>query len=793
MVKPFAFYGRVSTEDQQDPASSRAWQLRRALELIEPGGGAVVAEFFDVGQSRSLPWKRRPEASRLLELLRSPDRGFEAVAIGEPQRAFYGAQFALTFPLFEHYGVELWVPEVGGPVDPGSEAHDMVMTLFGGMSKGERSRIRTRVRSAMAAQAATEGRFLGGRPPYGYRLTDAGPHPISGKAALGIRIHRLEPDPITASVVVRIFEEYVSGRGLYGIAEGLTRGGVPSPSANDRARNPHRSGEGWSKSAVRAILTNPRYTGVAVWGRQRRDEVLVDVEDVAAGHRTRMRWNDEDAWVRSPDVVHEPLIRPELFEAARAQRAANARGTVRKPRRTSRSYLLRGLLRCGLCERRMQGSWNHEQAYYRCCYPAEYALPRRAQHPKAVYVREARIVPPLDDWIAGVFEPNRLEGTCRALAEAQEPPAGDDDRMTAARQALADCDARLARYREALETGVDATVVGQWIREVQAERRRAEEELRHRRPASTLSEEEIRALVANLGILVGVLEAAEPQKKADLYESLGLSLTYEPTKQRVLVEADLGGVHMVRVGGPSGTSHTPLVVERKVPHGGRGGAVGPCAGPQGCPSPAAREAGRRAGPAASLPRYRPSPLGTESRRRPAALPSPCRVWRTVGEYLPPPIREDPSVAIEVALVALVLRRIQGHPSRVAPEIPIRPRGLVHEVDGAVNLEFRLPPLFPHGSLAPSPTCWSSGRTGSRAGGHRTGGTFGGHLFPDEMDRLAEHLDAAHGAASVQIAASVRHEGHAEVIQFPSDGRTRPSEPGGFLVARGGLEPPTDGS
>jgi len=197
-MKPFAFYGRVSSEDQQDPASSRAWQLRRALELIEPAGGAVVEEFFDIGQSRSLPWKRRLEASRLLELLRSPDRGFEAVAIGEPQRAFYGAQFALTFPLFEHYGVELWVPEVGGPVDPGSEAHDMVMTLFGGMSKGERSRIRTRVRNAMAAQAATQGRFLGGRPPHGYQLADAGPHPNPGKAALGIRIHRLEPDPVTA-------------------------------------------------------------------------------------------------------------------------------------------------------------------------------------------------------------------------------------------------------------------------------------------------------------------------------------------------------------------------------------------------------------------------------------------------------------------------------------------------------------------------------------------------------------------------------------------------------------------
>ena len=548
VVKPFAFYGRVSTEDQQDPASSRAWQLRRTLELIEPSGGEVVTEFFDVGQSRSLPWKRRPEASRLLELLRSPDRGFEAVAIGEPQRAFYGAQFALTFPLFEHYGVELWVPEVGGRVDPGSEAHDMVMTLFGGMSKGERSRIRTRVRNAMAAQAATQGRFLGGRPPHGYRLADAGPHPNPGKAALGIRIHRLEPDPVTAPVVVRIFEEYVSGKGLFSIADGLTRDGVSSPSAYDRVRNSHRNGEGWSKSAIRAILVNPRYTAVAVWGRQRRDEVLVDVEDVAAGHRTKLRWNDEDAWVRSPGVAHEPLITAEVFEAARARRAANGRNTIRKPRRTPRPYLLRGLLRCGLCDRRMQGSWNHEQAYYRCRYPTEYALPRRAQHPRTVYVREAQILPPLDDWIAGVFEPDRLEETCRALVEAQEPVI-DDDRAATVRRVLVDCDARLARYREALEAGTDPAVVAQWISEVQVERRAAEEELRRRRPAPALTEDDIRVIIESLADLVGVLEAAEPAKKSALYDSLGLALTYEPNRRRVLVEADLGGVRTVRVGG----------------------------------------------------------------------------------------------------------------------------------------------------------------------------------------------------------------------------------------------------
>jgi site-specific DNA recombinase len=52
MIK-FAFYGRVSTEDQQDPESSRGWQLTRSRALIEARGGVIVTEFFDVDKSRS--------------------------------------------------------------------------------------------------------------------------------------------------------------------------------------------------------------------------------------------------------------------------------------------------------------------------------------------------------------------------------------------------------------------------------------------------------------------------------------------------------------------------------------------------------------------------------------------------------------------------------------------------------------------------------------------------------------------------------------------------------------------
>src|SRR6266542_3075741 len=47
----------------------------------------------------------------------------------------------------------------------------------------------------------------------------------------------------------------------------------PPPSGHDHARNPHRLGVAWSKSAVRAILGNPRYTGYQVWNKQRRHDL----------------------------------------------------------------------------------------------------------------------------------------------------------------------------------------------------------------------------------------------------------------------------------------------------------------------------------------------------------------------------------------------------------------------------------------------------------------------------------------------------------------------------------------
>ena len=56
------------------------------------GHGRIVAEFFDIGQSRMLAWPRRPRAAALAAALADPDRGWEAIVVGEYERAFYGGQ-----------------------------------------------------------------------------------------------------------------------------------------------------------------------------------------------------------------------------------------------------------------------------------------------------------------------------------------------------------------------------------------------------------------------------------------------------------------------------------------------------------------------------------------------------------------------------------------------------------------------------------------------------------------------------------------------------------------------------
>lgn len=533
MNDAFAFYGRVSTEDMQDPVASRLWQLDRARATL-PADAQIVAEYFDVDHSRSLPWARRPEASRLLSSLADPGRGFSAVVIGEPARAFHGNQYSLTFPLFVHYGVGLWVPEVGGRIDPDSDAHDLMMQLYGGMSKGERNRIRTRVRSSMASQTQHQGRFLGGRPPYGYRLEAIAPHPNPRKAAEGASLHQLVPDPESAPVVLRIFEEYAAGRGFAAIAQGLNGSGIASPAAYDHVRNSHRDRTEWRDSAVRAILANPRYSGYQVWGRAPRNEILLDPTDVAAGVTTVQRWAPEESWFRSNQPSHEALVPPDLFEAVQDRfRARRPSDKIRAQRAGDGTYPLRGLARCAVCGRRLQGETRRGRRYYRCPTTGS-ARSQQGGHPVTVYLREDVVVRPLDEWLAEALSEEAAERSAQELA-ANRHSAELAAREKAAKRSLADADRKIARLEQALEDGLPMSTFVRLARKHEIARDAAKAELtriKNHQPEG-LTPEEFNAALAHARSLAAALAGATDAQRRQLYEALGLEIDYDPAEKVV--------------------------------------------------------------------------------------------------------------------------------------------------------------------------------------------------------------------------------------------------------------------
>jgi transposase, IS6 family len=113
---------------------------------------------------------------------------------------------------------------------------------------------------------------------------------------------------VTAPVVRRISDEYLSGVGVFAIAQRLTADGVFCPSAYDPARNRYRSGVAWSKSAVRTILGGSslyRVSGVEKVAQAG----VVDRRRRRCPGAPDLTWNLKDVWVYADQPVHPALVR----------------------------------------------------------------------------------------------------------------------------------------------------------------------------------------------------------------------------------------------------------------------------------------------------------------------------------------------------------------------------------------------------------------------------------------------------------------------------------------------------
>ncbi|HUP75531.1 MAG TPA: zinc ribbon domain-containing protein [Acidimicrobiales bacterium] len=211
--------------------------------------------------------------------------------------------------------------------------------------------------------------------------------------------------------------------------------------------------------------------------------------------------------------------------------------------------LLSGLVHCAICSRRMQGSWNHGQSYYRCKFPAEYAL-TDDRHPKAVYVKEASILPALDDWLAGLFTDERIESTCAALAASLGPDPGHEGCELAVRRKIKECDAELAQYRKTLEAGGDPSVISRWIDERSARAQSQRTPAPRQRGDNRMTGEEIRSLVEQLRGIVSscrtpTLRTAERSTRSSTCRSTTTPTAGSTSRQvpaRVLTSVSEGGL-----------------------------------------------------------------------------------------------------------------------------------------------------------------------------------------------------------------------------------------------------------
>lgn len=317
--------------------------------------------------------------------------------------------------------------------------------------------------------------------------------------------------------------------------------GVPCPSAHMPQQNRHRFADGWQGSTVKAILDNPRYTGYAVFGRWHKNEVLLDPDDVSAGHVVRFRRAEQSRVVRSRQPAHPSIVSVEAFTEAQIRQRTRGAGDPRNWSSLERNtngnntkYLLRGLVRCGVCDRKMEGAAHRSAIMYRCrsrtLAPGSNAL---KDHPPTIYLREEAVTGALNRWIATLFEPSKRADTVATLVGGQHGQLVDTGRVEPARRKLADSQTRLRRHQAAIEAGVEPPALVDAINQAQAERAAAQAEIDRAPSAELLDKTAVERMVDTLGNMAKAIDRAPRSDLANLYQELRLDLRFQPAERAV--------------------------------------------------------------------------------------------------------------------------------------------------------------------------------------------------------------------------------------------------------------------
>lgn len=333
-------YLRVSTEEQRERQSivtQRDWATR----YCDLHGLPIHEMYADDGVSGTVPIESRPAGMRVLQDAR---RGkfdqllvFKLDRLGRDTRLILNAVAEL-----EKHGVR--VRSMTEEFDTATATGRLMLTMLSGFAAHERELIRERS-VAGTNRRAEAGAWLGGVVPYGYRKEGE-----KGDARLIVSEDIIPGFDLSEAEVVRTIYR-MSGaekQSCQKIADHLNRTGIPCTSAANRAesvagKRNRRMAPIWRNSHVRNMIVSRTYMGEHRFGKRTKNKKRKVI-------------------VRAvPAIVTE-----EVWQAAQQVLRSNR---IMCKRNRKQPYLLRGLIKCGLCGLTFSGMRMkppQRDHYYRC-------------------------------------------------------------------------------------------------------------------------------------------------------------------------------------------------------------------------------------------------------------------------------------------------------------------------------------------------------------------------------------------------------------------------------------------
>jgi site-specific DNA recombinase len=352
---PVAVYLRVSTEEQRE-RQSIATQREFGERYCQLHKLAVSRVYADDGVSGTVPLEGRAEGGQILRDARLGK--FDQLLVYKLDRLGRETRLILNAVAeLEKLGVR--IRSMTEEFDTGTSTGRLMLTMLSGFASHEREVIRERS-VAGTNRVAEAGAWLGGIVPYGYRKT--------GEKQNAHLVLSEEPIPGLAMSEAEVIREVfrmaaVEGKSCRVIADRLNDLRIPCAYVRDdrlllRGKRKQRTSGVWRPGRIRGLITNRTYMGIHDWGKRAVKERLVISRPV-------------------PAIITEATWK-------KAQKTLQANFLFGK-RGAKNQYLLRGLIKCGLCGLTYIGVAANRpngkrEFYYRC----------NGAHSPAVYMSRGR-------------------------------------------------------------------------------------------------------------------------------------------------------------------------------------------------------------------------------------------------------------------------------------------------------------------------------------------------------------------------------------------------------------------